>query len=209
MTTRWDRAELEDLVAGLAAADPAAPTLCEGWQARHLAAHLHLRRHKPWSVMREGPGSALAAEADAAASPARYRDLVLDFARAPRTATPMALQDGPLGMAVNLVEYVVHHEDLRRGAGPVPARTLPPEMSDALFDRVAMLGRLGLRRAEVGVVLVVPGGRRKVVRRGADAVAVVGGPVELALVATGRLRAADVELKGSDDAVASFRRTIT
>ena len=31
---------------------------------------------------------------------------------------------GRFDEALNLVEYVVHHEDLRRGSGPVPPREL-------------------------------------------------------------------------------------
>lgn len=201
---RWDAVELNSLVEALREADPLAPTLCEGWEARHLLAHLQLRRHRPWLAFRQGPGSAFAELADRAADPAVYADLVEKFAEPPSRLTPMGLADGPLGMQTNFLEYVIHHEDLRRGAGSAAPRAVPAAEADALFDSLAMFGRLQLRRYPVGVVLAVPGGRRRVVRRSPESVAVLGSPVELALVVTGRRRAADVEILGDDDAVAAF-----
>jgi hypothetical protein len=44
----WHEEEERELVASLRQAGPDAPTLCEGWRTRHLAAHLYLRRHEPW-----------------------------------------------------------------------------------------------------------------------------------------------------------------
>src|SRR5690606_2854754 len=38
------------LVATARDTDPDAPTLCEGWTARHLLAHLVEREHQPWLV---------------------------------------------------------------------------------------------------------------------------------------------------------------
>lgn len=207
--TRWDLVERQHLVTTLAAADPLAPTLCEGWQARHLAAHLYLRRHQPWRTFQQGEDSVFAELAEHATNPVAYQDLVRRFAAPPPPVSLMALSDGPLGPVTNTTEYVIHHEDIRRGAGPVPARTLPAEHADALFDAVVQFSRLALRGLEVGVVLAVPGGRRRVVKRAADSVAVIGTPVELALVTSGRVRAADVEILGSDEAVASFEASLT
>lgn len=201
---RWDHVELEALLETLRSTDPEAPTLCEGWQARHLAAHLFLRRHQPWQSFRQQPDSRFAELAEQAADPAVYATVIDDFAKPPASLSLQALPDGPLGMQTNFVEYVIHHEDLRRGAGPVPPRRLPAPFSDALFERIGLLARAGLRSVDVGVVLVVPGGRRRVVRKSPDAVAVVGAPVELALVASGRRRAADVEILGEPAAVETF-----
>ena len=201
---RWDAIERENLLTSLRETAPDAPTLCEGWQARHLATHLYLRRHRPWQSFRQGEGSVFATLADEASDPARYAEVVERFAATPSRLSPMRLQDGPLGMVSNHLEYVIHHEDLRRGAGPVPPRTLPAEQADLVFDGATRFGKMALRKAAVGVVFVVPGGRRTVVRKGDDAVAVVGAPVDLALVAAGRRRAADVELRGAEEAVTTF-----
>lgn len=201
---RWDAIERENLLTSLRETAPEAPTLCEGWQARHLATHLYLRRHRPWQSFRQGEGSVFATLADEASDPVRYAEVVEKFAATPDRFSPMRLQDGPLGMVSNHLEYVIHHEDLRRGAGPVPPRSLPAEQADAVFDGATRFGKMALRKAAVGVVFVVPGGRRTVVHKGDDAVAVVGTPVDLALVAAGRRRAADVELRGAEDAVTTF-----
>lgn len=206
---RWDAVERANLVAALQQAGPEAPTLCEGWQTRHLAAHLYLRRHKPLRAFKQGEGSTFARLAEEAQDPARYVELVERFDASPRALTPMALQDGPLGMLTNHLEYVIHHEDVRRGAGPIEPRVLPPEQSDAVFDQTGQMASLSLRKAAVGLVLVVPGGRRRVVHKGADAVAVVGAPIELALLVSGRGRAAEIDLQGSEGAIEKFGATLT
>lgn len=200
----WDVSERQALVEVLHEAGPGAPTLCEGWQTQHLAAHLYLRRHRPWRAFDERDGSVFAALAEQASTPGPYERLVERFAAEPRGWTPMALMDGPLGRWTNLMEYVIHHEDVRRGDGDTTARRLPGDLSDAIFDGAVTFARMAMRSFPVGVVLVVPGGRRRVVRKDRESVAVVGGPTDLALVASGRRRAADVELLGSEDAVAAF-----
>lgn len=205
---RWDAVERGNLITALQEAAPDAPTVCEGWQARHLAAHLYLRRHRPWLAFREREGGTFDGLAEDATDPGRYAELIERFATPPARFSPMALQDGPLGMLTNHLEYVIHHEDVRRGAGPVEPRVLPPEQADAVFDQTVQMASLSLRKAGVGVVMVVPGGRRKVVHKGADAVAVVGAPVELALVAFGRRRVADIELQGSEGAVEKFEAAL-
>lgn len=206
--SRADRVELEALLTTLRETSPGTDTLCEGWRARHLVAHLYLRRHRPWQTFSESPGSAFARLAEDAGEESRFRALVEQFAAEPPAVSPMGLMDGPLGRVTNLVEYAVHHEDVRRGDGPVPPRRLDPEVADALFEQTTRFARLGLRSVPVGVVLVVPGGRRQVVRRGADSVAVVGAPVELALVAAGRRPAADVEVTGAPETVAAFEAAV-
>lgn len=202
--TRWDLVERQNLEETLREADPLAPTLCEGWEVRHLVAHLYLRRHQPWRAFDQGEDSVFATLADQARDASGYADLVERFAAPVPPVSPMALADGPLGPVTNVTEYVIHHEDVRRGAGPVPARSLPAEQNDHLFDAVTRFARLALRRLDVGVVLAVPGGRRRVVKRAAESVAVIGSPVELALVVSGRRRAADIEILGSDAARAAF-----
>ncbi len=207
--TRWDAVELDALLTTLRRADPEAATLCDGWQARHLVAHLYLRRHEPWQALRQGPGSRFAELADRAASADEYGQLVERFAAEPARVSPMGLMDGPLGMAVNFLEYAIHHEDVRRGAGPVSPRELPAEELDAIYDASTRMARISMRRAPTGVVLAVPGGRRTVVRRAPDAVAVIGSPLELMLVVSGRREAADVEVRGADATVAAFEAAQT
>ena len=108
---RRERQELAEL---LLAEGPEAPTLCEGWTARDLAAHLVVRESRPDA----GIGIVVPAAAgwtervQNAASAQPYPELVRKVRTGPPTLSLFSLP-GADGLA-NLVEYVVHHEDLRR-----------------------------------------------------------------------------------------------
>jgi uncharacterized protein (TIGR03085 family) len=191
--------ERRELVETLRAADPDAPTLCEGWSVRHLLAHLVQRDHHPaWFAVdqleRRPPGQErylgrLVAEA---ATPEGYGRLVDTFAAGPPRWAPLNLG----GDAANLSEYVVHHEDIRRG-GPHPAepRRLPLDTEHALWRSLPGAARLGLRAVSGGVRLEAPGRTPLVVRKGATTTVLCGEPVELVLYAVGRRAAARVELR--------------
>ncbi|MDD9207491.1 TIGR03085 family metal-binding protein [Georgenia sp. 10Sc9-8] len=187
---------------------PDAPTRCEGWRSRHLLAHLVLRERRPWAVgadllsrARPGQEPRLGRLADQAADPAGFASLVDVLADGPPAWNPMGL----LGDRANLLEMVVHHEDLRRGdLAEAEPRVLPTERVRAVWEHLQPMARLTYRSSPVGVVLVVPGGPRAAVRREADSVAVVGDPVELALHAFGRTEAADVEVLGRPETVSRF-----
>jgi uncharacterized protein (TIGR03085 family) len=110
----------------------------------------------------------------------------------------------------DLLEFVVHHEDVRRaGEEPAPPRELPPEMEEAVWAHSSRTAPLGFRSSPVGVVLVVPGGPRRVAHKGNVSVALEGAPVELALFAAGRRERAHVRLVGEPEAVAAFETYLT
>ncbi|MHB1063149.1 MAG: TIGR03085 family metal-binding protein [Georgenia sp.] len=207
----WMEIERAALVTTLRTADPDAPTLCAGWSVRHVVAHLVLREHTPLrkladDVMRREPGTEhfLSRAVDTARTERGYRELVDLFAAGPAPRSAMGLA----GDRANFLEYVIHHEDVRRGGdAPAEPRTLPAATARAVWAHLAPLALLGYRTSPVGVVLAVPGGPRRVARRGPDAVVVVGEPVELALHATGRERAADVAVRGRPEIVAAFERS--
>jgi len=188
--------ERQDLVTTLRAAGPDAPTLCAGWRTRHLAAHLLLRLHHPVQLAAAVlPGSADADTrtsdlAATATEPEQYQRLLDRFAAPAAPLNPM----GWGGNRLHLVEYVVHHEDVRRATGQPANRDLPQPMQEELWRQLRTFARLTQARAETGVVLVVPGGPRAVVRRGRRSIAVSGMPVELALYLTGRTAHADVQV---------------
>ena len=95
-------------------------------------------------------------------------------------------------------------------SGPAePRDDIGPDLLRELWRRVSSTAGLMYRTAGTGVVLVVPGGPRATVRRGADAVAVVGDPVELALHANGRHRAAHVTLEGRPGTIDRFLAGLT
>ncbi|WP_129336199.1 TIGR03085 family metal-binding protein [Cellulomonas endophytica] len=199
----WHRVTRRALAAALAAAEPDAPTLCEGWQARHLAAHLVLREHAPLTaagVVVPALAGRTAARVERLAATAQdragYRALVDRVAQPPAALSPFAW----LGTLVDVTEHVVHTEDVRRGAGPVPPRVLEPGLTELLWGLLRGPAALALRGARTGVVLVRPDGVRSAVRRpreGHGTVVVHGEVVELLLWLSGRGRAADVRQEGT------------
>ncbi|MEN0128034.1 MAG: TIGR03085 family metal-binding protein [Brevundimonas sp.] len=178
------------------------PTLCEGWQARHLAAHVVLRESS--LVVAAGiVVPALAAHTEAAieelaqeaGTDETYRALVERVAAGAPRWSPVALG----GDAANLVELFVHAEDVRRGAGPVPPRELEPGLADALWSQLLRTAGMRLRGVPVGVVLVRDDGARRRTHKPSEpngTVVVRGAVPELVLWANGRGAAADVRLEG-------------
>ena len=194
-----DRAHLVD---ALEAVGPDAPTLCEGWSSRHLAAHVVLRERSPLEAARlglpvlRGAGErALEELAESAADEAGWADLLAQVAEGPRRISPVAWG----GDKANMAELVIHTEDVRRGSGPVGPLEREPEHLDAIFDQLRLAARLYYRATPVGLVLVVPGGRRARVKgpRGDFGTVVLrGSVVELMLHASGRGAAAELEIEG-------------
>ena len=185
-----------------------APTLCEGWQARHLAAHVVLRESS--LVVGAGivvPGLSSRADAaiehlaDTAQTDDDYRELVERVAAGPRRWAPVALG----GDTANLIELFVHGEDVRRGTGPVPPRELDPGLVEALWRQLLRACRMQLRKVPVGVVLVRDDGARRRVRapHGDHGTVVVRGAVpELVMWAFGRGAAAEIRVEGDPADVA-------
>ncbi|HEX8496698.1 MAG TPA: TIGR03085 family metal-binding protein [Actinomycetales bacterium] len=189
---------------------PDAPTLCEEWQTRDLAAHLVIRERRPDAMLgRLVP--AIAARAATAAdqvSSRPFTDLVSTVRSGPPGWHPTRL--GPVDQVVNTAEFFVHHEDvLRAQPGWVAPRPLPEELQRTLWRTCGVVGRLALRSAPVGVELVGTGAGagRAMVRSGRPVVTVTGLPSELLLFAFGRRAQAKVDLDGPADAVASLLAT--
>jgi uncharacterized protein (TIGR03085 family) len=198
---RDERAQLADL---LTEVGPNAPTLCEGWRTRDLAAHLVVRERR----LDAAPGIALRALAG-------YTQRVQDqYAARPWLELVELVRSGPSGLSpyaipavderVNSVEYFVHHEDVRRAQEGWRPR--PPEQrrDQALWRTIRLAGRLVYRRSPVGVLLRWPDGGETMVRQGRGIVTVTGQPGELVLHAFGRA-AAEVEFTGDPRAVEVVR----
>jgi uncharacterized protein (TIGR03085 family) len=206
--TSYSRDERLALAALLEETGPQAPTLCQGWQARDLLAHLVLREHRPDAGvgMLGGP---LAARTDR--MQARYLDrysfpeMITLFRSGPPRLSVFAIPGAD--EAVNAVEHFVHHEDLRRGAPGWTERTLEPGLSDLLWKRLKS-ARLFLRGAPTGVVLVRESGasdsgaEQIVAKTASPSVTVTGTPAELTMWLMGRTSAANVTFDGPDEAVA-------
>jgi uncharacterized protein (TIGR03085 family) len=201
MTTHAQRERL--LLADLLeSAGPDAPTLCEGWRTRDLAAHV---------VVRERRGDAAAGllipkladrmnrvRGEYARKP--YQELIRLIRTGPPRLSPFALKQ--VDEASNTVEFYVHTEDVRRAQPDWTPREIDPVFADALWSRLERAARMMGRRSPVGLVLRRPDGQTAVARRGSPVVTVTGEPSELVLFAFGRQAAATVETDGEEEAVA-------
>lgn len=209
MSTPLDARERVQLCARFEELGPEAPTLCEGWTTFDLAAHLVARERNPLA----GPGillgekvRALGDLTESAMEREKRRGYAAVVERV-RTGPPLGPFRVPkLREQLNLVEYAVHHEDVRRANG-MDTRTDVDDLQDALWTLLVRLARLALRGVPkpYGVELARPGGTVAVARKGDPAARLTGEPLELLLFAYGRGDHAAVELTGPDDAVAAVR----
>ncbi|MGH3688109.1 MAG: TIGR03085 family metal-binding protein [Pseudonocardiaceae bacterium] len=168
---------------------PDAPTLCEGWTTRDLAAHLVVREGRP--VAAAGilfpPLARLTARAQRNIAERPWPELVDLVRNGPPWWSLMRL--GPIGEKINGIEFFVHHEDVRRAGRGWQRRAFDRHRSDALWKVLSRLAGLCYRQSPVGVVLRCPDGAERVARRGRSSVTVAGSPEELALHAYGRAEA--------------------
>jgi uncharacterized protein (TIGR03085 family) len=214
----YSRDERRALCALLDETGPDAPTLCEGWTTLDLAAHLVLREHRPdaRAGLLGGPLAPYTAHVQRRmAGRVPYARLVETI----RNGPPRFSMFGIPGMddRANLVEYFVHHEDVRRAAPDWKPRELDPGLNEQLWQRLRLrITRLILRKVPVGVEFArddvdtddAEGAQRQLritIRNGTPVVTVIGNPAELTLWALGRTTAAQVRLDGADKPV----RTLT
>lgn len=199
---RRERAELADLMDALG---PDAPTLCEGWTTRDLAAHLVIREGRPDAAIGVvgGPTAGWTARVQEGEARKPYPVIVEKVRSGPPRLSPFAIP-GADGM-LNLVEFTVHHEDVIRAQPDWEPRELPTDLSDELWKRQAIPAKGAFRRSRTGVTFQRtdgPGGVR-VLNSAEPMVTVSGTALELLMLAFGR-RAVRVAVDGPPDAVASF-----
>ncbi|MER5786028.1 TIGR03085 family metal-binding protein [Streptomyces mobaraensis] len=196
-----ERLLLADL---LETAGPNAPTLCQGWSARDLAAHVVVRERRSdaaaGALFKPLAARLERVQAEFAAKP--YEELIQLIRTGPPRTSPFALKQ--IDEAANTVEFYVHTEDVRRAQPDWTPRELDPVFADALWARLEKMARVLGRKAPVGVVLRRPDGRTAVGNRGVPVVTVTGEPGELTLFAFGRQSAARVELEGDEVAKAKL-----
>lgn len=194
---RRERLLLADL---LESAGPEAPTLCEGWTTRDLAAHLVVRERRAEALgvlIRPLTEKLERVRQEYAAKP--YEELLQLVRTGPGRRSPFAWKQ--LDEAANTVEFFVHAEDVRRARPDWSPREIDDVFAEALWKRVGPLARLAGRRSPVGLVLRRPDGQTVVARKGTPVVTVTGEPGELLLFVSGRQRSARVDLEGDKEAV--------
>jgi uncharacterized protein (TIGR03085 family) len=199
--------ERSELVETLRAAGAGAPTVIPDWTTSQLAAHLVLRERSFAELAGRVPVGRFQDFAqrhlDRYVAGQRYEHIVDAFAAGPPRWSPLALRT--VREALNLLEYVVHHEDVRRAAGTWQPRRLPDEPLQAVWSRLRVGARLTMRSVPLPVLLSWPGHGEVAVGREAPRVTVSGEPVELVMLAFGRQRVARVEFRGADADVAALR----
>ena len=166
------------LVEALLAAGPGSPTLCPDWRTEHLAAHIVLRERSPLVLGLVVPAASRRLEqktmalGDAHASAADYARLVDQVEQGPlgpapgrrntrtgdrvrraaavlrRTAVASTVAD-----QVQLLEFYVHAEDVRRAQGDWAPRILADDYADTLYRHLVSRARLLYRGEGTGVVL--------------------------------------------------------
>lgn len=188
---------------------PDAPTLCEGWAVRDLAAHIVLRERRldaaPGIVF--PPLAGYTARVQEGIARQDFEELVDQIRQGPPLLSPFRLFDEQ----ANFVEFIVHHEDVRRAQPGWAPRELPESARKGLWSAVTKLGRRAYSSAPARVVLATPEGRSSQVKAGdGPGVTVRGEPEELILHAFGRDEVL-LEFDGPDEqaeAVRAMRRTL-
>jgi uncharacterized protein (TIGR03085 family) len=100
---------------------------------------------------------------------------------------------------VNVHEFFVHHEDVRRAQPEWSRRELPRALVDALRRRLLVAAPLLFARVRgLAVHLETPRGHLRTVGHGSEQVTLTGEIEELVLYAFGRRGAADVRIDGTD-----------
>jgi uncharacterized protein (TIGR03085 family) len=183
-----ERSALADLLTELG---PDAPTCCAGWTTAHLAAHLVVRDRRPdalagYGAEQAGVGRPLTAWShrleDRLRTTTPYATVVGRVRSGPRPWSPMGWP--VVSRLLNVTEYAVHHEDVRRAQPGWAPRALPREAQDELWTALTLFARraavrrgLALRRTDV------PGVEK---RYGDGGRTVAGEPMELLLWLAGR-----------------------
>jgi uncharacterized protein (TIGR03085 family) len=198
------RHERAALVETMRSVGPDAPTLCEGWTTRDLAAHLVIRERR----LDAAPGILVPALASYTAKVQKqvaesrdWTELLDTIASGPPIFSPFRLLD-PL---VNLNEMFIHHEDIRRAQPGWQPRTLAAGTVTALTRPLPVMARLTMAKVPARVALRIPEGKTLATVGRGPAVVVTGVAEELLLFAVGR--DARVTFDGGDDAIRVVRGT--
>jgi uncharacterized protein (TIGR03085 family) len=196
------RRERAALVDTLRSVGPDAPTLCEGWNARDMAAHLVIRERRPDAA----PGILIpffaghtAKVQNRVANRSDWNALLDKVASGPPLYSPLK----PLDAVANVAEMFIHHEDVRRAQPDWQPRVLEPGLVSALGRTLPLMGRLTMAKAPGRVALRATAGKTLLTTGRGPAVTVTGAPEELLLFSVGRQ--ARVEFAGDAAAIQAVR----
>lgn len=194
--------ERRDLCDLLLEVGPEAPTLCTGWKTLDLAAHLVARERRPDSLPGNvvSPLAAYTERVRVKTGAGRGWEQLVSLLRSGPPA-PLKIVDEPF----NIIEFFVHHEDVRRAMPHWEPRKLDADLEAALWGRLKVLGRLVTRKSPVGVAIEASGYGHTSLKGGSPLVVLRGEPSELVLVAFGRGDHARIEYDGDELSVERLR----
>ncbi|GAB19095.1 hypothetical protein GOEFS_075_00160 [Gordonia effusa NBRC 100432] len=201
----YARSERRALAATLRDVGPDAPTMCDGWTARDLAAHIIVRE----SRLDAAPGIAVPALAgytekvQSKVAAGEWTSIIDRVADGPPWFSPFR----PLDRWLNLSEMFVHHEDVLRGGVDATSdwtpRVLDAGLQKALVGAVRNAVRIAMPKPPVRVILRTPDGAAVASVGSGEQVTVTGTAGELLLFTFGR-EPVQVSLHGDDAAVAAL-----
>ena len=189
---RTERARLCDV---LTESGEVAPTLCEGWLTRDLVAHLFVRERRPVAMPGILLGGPLGQLTNRSMASALHRFGYAGMVAKVRSGQPLMWR--PYDEFVNLVEFFVHTEDVRRASPNFEPRS-DAQLDAALWSALGRMSRLLAHRVRgAGLDLERPDGARIVARRAQPRAVLGGGAQELVLFLYGRKQVARVTLSGA------------
>jgi uncharacterized protein (TIGR03085 family) len=207
-TTDLARAERLYLCELLEQSGPDAPTLCDGWTTRDLAAHIVVREGRPDAALGilGGPWAAWTERVLNGAASEPYEKLLRLIRNGPPiwSAFRLPLVEGQ----ANTMEFFVYSEDIRRAQPGWQPRDIDPELADFLWDRLRASGKTLLGKAKVGVIARrtdVADAPEVKLKGGKQSVTLVGDPAELVLLAFGRTEH-HATVEGEPEAVEAFTK---
>ena len=172
-----------------------APTLCEGWLTRDLVAHLFVRERRPVAMPGILLGGPLGQLTNRSMASALHRFGYAGLVAKVRSGPPLLWR--PFDEFVNLVEFFVHTEDVRRASPNFEPRS-DAQLDAALWSALGRMSRLLAHRVRgAGLDLERPDGARIVARRAQPRAVLGGGAQELVLFLYGRKQVARVTLSGA------------
>jgi uncharacterized protein (TIGR03085 family) len=196
------RRERAALVETMRATGPEAPTLCDGWNVRDLAAHLMIREYRPDAspgiLIPYFAGHTEKVQNDVAQN-TDWDELLSKVASGPPLYSPLKLLDP----VANVAEMFIHHEDVRRAQPDWEPRVLESALAGSLRRSLSLMGRLTLSKMPGRVALRSTDGKTIVTAGRGPAVTVTGAPEELLLFSSGRT--ARVEFDGDAATVQAVR----
>jgi len=198
-----ERNNLADL---MLSAGPDSSTLCSEWTVRDLAAHLVIREGRPDAAVGivVAPLAKWTSKVQAKEAERPFEDVVAQFRQGPPRWSPFAIP--AVDAAANIVEFVVHAEDVRRAQHNWLPRPTDAELNEVLWTRLAKMSRMLLHKLPMGITVQRTDidAASAAIKTGSPVLLLSGAPLELTMLLYGR-SVVEVNIEGDESTVVAFR----